>query len=58
MAAWREVEEIESLSVAERTRRATQERIEQLQSAVGAIAARESDVQARADAALRSQREA
>lgn len=58
VAAWREVEEIESLSVAERTRRATQERIEQLQSAVGAIAARESDVQARADAALRSQREA
>lgn len=47
------MEEIESLSVAERTRRATQERIEQLQRAVGQIAARESDVQARADAALR-----
>ena len=49
------MEEIESLSVAERTRRATQERIEQLQRAVGQIAAHESDVQARADAALRQE---
>lgn len=55
VTAWREVEEIESLSVAERTRRATQERIEQLQRAVGQIAARETDVQARADAALRQE---
>lgn len=57
VAAWREVEQIESLSVAERTRRDTQERIEALQRAVAQILARESDVQARADEVLRQRRD-
>ena len=57
VAAWREAEAIESLTVCERMRPATTARIEELQAAVRQISARESLVQDRAEALLRSARE-
>lgn len=57
VAAWREAEAIESLTVCERMRPVTTARIEELQAAVRQISARESLVQDRAEALLRSARE-
>lgn len=58
VAAWREVEGIQSLTVAERARPEAHQRIERLQTTVAQIRTRQTDVQARAEEQLRAARQA